>query len=294
MMLRVIAAALLALCATSPAHAWLAAGPAGYGHWLQGVIAPLDGGGAFATPAGAYSFRKLKSAYAGPAVRLHRVSDSAELDINFLGFTGFTGAPIDTAAANAHCAATTCTVVTWYDQSGNARDMVMATAAFQPAYVANCLGTLPCARSANTGNIRVATAGNFTPSTVMTLSGVAKRTGAGVCYVIADGNLNAIQTDLANTWRLAASANIDSAAAAEGAWHSAVGVVNGASSVLRIDATETTGTLTGSAVANPIQGAIGASATTCDFVEDVIWDGYALPVTERSALTANQRNFWGF
>ena len=95
------------------------------------TAAPLD---AFATPAAAYSLRKLKSTYAGPGIKLRRATGGTQ-DIGFLGFSGFTGAPLDVAAATAFCAATTCFVDTFYDQSGAAQHLVQATAANQPQLV---------------------------------------------------------------------------------------------------------------------------------------------------------------
>jgi hypothetical protein len=103
----------------------------------------LDGG--FGAPASAaYSFRKLRAAYAGKAVQLRRASDNAVLDI---GFTA--GGDFDTAAAATFCNATSCFVGIWYDQSGNGRD-VTAAGATQPAQVFNCNGALPCMRATAT------------------------------------------------------------------------------------------------------------------------------------------------
>ena len=47
------------------------------------VDPPLD---TLTTPSNAYSFRKLRSAYAGNAIRIRRASDNAEIDIGFSGF----------------------------------------------------------------------------------------------------------------------------------------------------------------------------------------------------------------
>lgn len=294
-----IAAAALALCAASPANAYLKAGPAGYGHWLQGAIAPLDGAGAFSTPAAAYSLRKLKSAYTGPAIRLRRASDNAEADINFLGFTGFTGAPLDTAAANAHCAATTCFIATWYDQSGNARHWVQATAAAQPQYVASCVNGLPCARSL-TGN-KMVMAGSVTAVMPASLSAVAMRNvqAAQQCFPVSmiDNYGNQIFIDASNSrWVLWDSSSfVNPASTAEAVWHSAVGVINGASSVLNIDGVETTGAITGQATAGSFMGVNNpGGAAQCNQAEAIIWNAYALTAAERTALVANQRNFWGF
>lgn len=86
----------------------------------------------------AYSFRKLRAAYAGSAVRIRRSSDNAESDI---GFTA--GGDFDTSAAATHIGAGTGYIVTWYDQSGNGLDVTQSTADAQPTYAAAGLLGLP-------------------------------------------------------------------------------------------------------------------------------------------------------
>lgn len=77
----------------------------------------------------ALSTRLLSSTYAGPALRVRRASDSTEQDI------GFTSDVLDTAALTAFVGAGDGHVVTWYDQSGNTRDLTQATPAAQPRIV---------------------------------------------------------------------------------------------------------------------------------------------------------------
>jgi hypothetical protein len=77
----------------------------------------------------AYSTRKLRTAYAGAAIRVRRSSDNVEADI------GFSGNSLDTAALTAHVGASSGFVVTWYDQSGNARNVTQATTTSQPRIV---------------------------------------------------------------------------------------------------------------------------------------------------------------
>jgi len=287
------------LLAASPAVARMHAGPSQLhaGHRLQGAIAPLDGGGAFASPAAAYSLRKLKSAYAGPGIKLRRASDSATQDINFLGFTGFSGALLDVAAAATFCNATTCFGDTWYDQSGTARHMVQATAANQYQYVANCGTGLPCLR-ATAVTQGMASAGTLTPATgVVSFSAVANRSvGLGYCTWLRENTVaNRFSGDaVAGQWRLdGGTSGSILAAAADNAWHSAQAVMNGAGSSIMVDGTTTTGTVTGNTVAGFVQ-ITGDTASTCGLAESVVWDNYALSLAERQALTNNQRAFWGF
>jgi hypothetical protein len=79
--------------------------------------------------AAAYSLRKLRTAYAGAAIRVRRSSDNAEQDI------GFVANELDTASLLTFCGAGNGFVVTWYDQSGNSRNATQATTTSQPRIV---------------------------------------------------------------------------------------------------------------------------------------------------------------
>jgi hypothetical protein len=74
---------------------------------------------------------KKRAAYAGACIRVRRSSDNAEQD-NGVASTGF----VDKAALLAFVGAGNGFVVTWYDQSGSARNFTNATAASQPQVVA--------------------------------------------------------------------------------------------------------------------------------------------------------------
>jgi len=252
---------------------------------------PLD---TFTTPTGAYSFRKLKSTYSGPAIRLRRASDNAELDINFLGFVPGIGAPLDVVAANAHCAATSCFLRTWYDQSGGARDLGTATPAGQPQYIENCNGSLPCVRF--TAAAHVILGPSFTPATsIATLNVVAHRAAGGATGAVmlrSNGNAMRLSATAANTWALGAAAI--SVAATDGVWHSGIGmmVTTAGQSVLGIDGTETTGTTVPVLTAGT-PGMLGVDGAVLSIAEAIFWDGYTSTATERTALQANQKSFWG-
>jgi hypothetical protein len=81
--------------------------------------------------AAAYSLRKLRQQYNGPAIRVRRSSDNAETDIGFATNTD----GIDTVALLAFTGANSGFVTTWYDQSGNGRNAAQATAVNQPRIV---------------------------------------------------------------------------------------------------------------------------------------------------------------
>lgn len=78
----------------------------------------------------AYSLRRLRTAYTGPLVRVRRSSDNTEQDIGYN-----ISNELDTTALTAFVGANSAFVVTWYDQSGNGRNMTQATQAAQPRLV---------------------------------------------------------------------------------------------------------------------------------------------------------------
>jgi hypothetical protein len=293
-LLATVSLAALAIAGALPeALAYLKAGPpmAGPGHHrlkMPGWPPPLDG---LATPSGAYSFRKLRSAYAGNAVRIKRASDSQQLDI---GFTGFTGAQWDGAAAAAHCNATSCTVVMWYDQSGAARNQP-ATGG-EPALVFNCIGSLPCIR-VTAGGPSLQSASVAWVAGKTSFSVVANRSaGTGECFLAVKSS-NVLRPTTANTWGLTDFViGSMTAPATDGAWHAGIGIADGANSLMRIDNTETpvVGSVPGAATAGVLGAAYGAAATTCSQTEMIAWDNYALTAAERAALSSNQRGYWGF
>ncbi len=88
---------------------------------------PLD---QIAPASAAFSLRRIRSAYTGPAVRVRRFSDNAEADI------GFTSAGnLNTVDLLAFCGTSSGFVTTWYDQSGNVRNLTQATQSAQPRIV---------------------------------------------------------------------------------------------------------------------------------------------------------------
>lgn len=296
--LTAVLAGTLLLAAGEIAEAYLKAGPnvmPGGHHRLVSTAGVVDG--IASAPTAAYSFRKLKSTYTGSAVRLRRASDSTEQDIGFLGFVPGLGSPFDVAAANAFCAATSCFIAKWYDQSGGARDLVQATAATQPPLVFNCIGTLPCLHLAqNTvAAYSMLTAANYTPSGIVTLNVVARRSaGLGqALFVQQSTNVNRIGTGAsANQWFLSPGVTV-STGAADGIWHAALGTIAGVGAgFMNIDGVETAATGTASTLAGP-HGISGPTTATAHEVEVIIWDNYNMPAPERAAVIANQRSFWG-
>lgn len=80
--------------------------------------------------AAAYSLRKINRFHTGPLIRVRRTSDNAEQDIGF-----DTNGDLDTDALTTFVGVHTGFVTTWYDQSGNGKDLEQSTAARQPRIV---------------------------------------------------------------------------------------------------------------------------------------------------------------
>lgn len=255
---------------------------------------PLD---AISTPTGAYGLQRLRTAYAtNKLIRLRRASDSTEVDI---GFTA--PGDIDLTAANTHCNATTCFVVTWYDQSGGARDITQATAGNQPSFIFTCLGTRPCVR-VDTGTAALTAAGNVTPATgTMSLAAAANRSvgtgGVTISKETGGANSNRFQfaAGTANAWQLVANGSITfNATASDNVWHAGTTTMNGASSAITIDATNTTGTATGSVIAGAPGIGTGIAGTTVSQILSVFWDNVALTTGQRLYVNNGIRAWWGF
>jgi hypothetical protein len=86
----------------------------------------------YPSAAAAYSLRKLRNAYAGSAIRVRRSSDNTEQDIRFT-----VAGDLDTSSLTSFCGSGNGFVTTWYDQSGNARNVTQTTAANQPQIVSS-------------------------------------------------------------------------------------------------------------------------------------------------------------
>lgn len=83
--------------------------------------------------AAAYSLRLLNNSYTGAAIRVRRSSDNTEQNI------GFVNGQLDTATLLTFCGVGNGFVTTWYDQSGNARNLTQATTSAQPTIVTSGL-----------------------------------------------------------------------------------------------------------------------------------------------------------
>jgi hypothetical protein len=203
------------------------------------------------------------------------------------------------ATATTFCAATTCFVTKFYDQSGNTRDISQATAGNQPQIF---LSSGPSAGypyvSFTAGSMALTSASNFTPTTgVLSFSAVANRaSGTGAGKMMRGGSPNEfdVKSASANNWAIiGGTSGSVTGAATDATWHAGSALLNGASSVIGIDNTDTTGTATGSGGAGA-WGMTGANSTTMKIVESGFWYNITFTAQNRTDLSAQQHSAWGF
>lgn len=83
-----------------------------------------------------FGLRKIKQSYAGSLVRIRRSSDSTEQNIGFVSNGDF-----DSASFSSFVGGGTGYVTTWYDQSGNGRNVTQSTTSKQPILTLNAMGS---------------------------------------------------------------------------------------------------------------------------------------------------------
>jgi hypothetical protein len=141
----------------------------------------------YGSAAAAYSLRQLRSAHATAVVRVRRSSDSAEADFRAADITS--GAILSWVGSGNNGL-----VVTWYDQSGNGRDVTQATAGNQPTIVSSGALVLENGRPAidfNGSTTRLIHSGSAI-STLSTVSQfvVSKTRGTTVSHFVASVGQN--------------------------------------------------------------------------------------------------------
>ena len=142
--------------------------------------------------AAAYSTRKLRTAYAGSCMRVRRASDNAEQDI------GFVDGVLDEASLIAFAAGSIGFVVTWYDQSGNARNLTQSTAANQLRIISAGVVLKANGKAAayNTGTNRFMDAAGVVLSQPDTIFSVHEENQTGGTNVFYDGSDSAARQAL--------------------------------------------------------------------------------------------------
>jgi hypothetical protein len=223
-------------------------------------------------------------------IRLRRDSDNAEQD-----FVTIEGGGLDTASITTFKSSANLFVVTLYDQLifGAGSDESNATSSTQPQFI---LGTPCLMRFTATLFLRASTEVVMTQA--YTASVVAKRTGSTSAAQMVIGETNGTGVGFANSANNATMQVVggdNTASATDSAFHAIQGVYNGASSNLDVD-----GTATSKSIAATGWGGGGSRtdfnsnrALVGDVFEAGLWD-VGFTNAEASAMSANQKSFWGF
>lgn len=200
-------------------------------------------------------------------------------------------------------------VTTIYDQTAGGAcagscNLVQATTTRQPVLLLTSGGSggaLPgiFGRHVGANRSRLDSAGNHTPATGVLSQTVVANRRIGTENIEMFGLINQNRIDAgpaANQWTLTAGGGLVTATATDEAWHAANGVINGASSVINIDGTETTGTATGSTSADLLRSYQSAGSVANVYVmlgEAGLKDNVVWSAGTRTDLCANQRAYWG-
>lgn len=304
MIRRLLFALLLTIGAASgsmSAHAWLIQAPVSF--------TPYDPGNARVM----YGLRAMTAAAAAAhanAIRIRRASDSAETNITVLS-----NGALDVATASTFCASTNCYATTIYDQSGHtdcnlsaaACNLTAPSTGQQPELIFNCLGAHPCLRFLDASSSCMNSTTNArAQAQPLTYSVVTKKTYDGVSNQriflqdVPTTNPNVSQRIGINSLSMGAG-NTVAATVTDAIWIAWQAVFNGASSVMLINGTETSGnagtgaiTAVGNWALNGTQSCgLGSANPNQDWLEASYFPSLQ-DSTARADMEAYQRGYWGF
>lgn len=266
------------------------------------------------TLASAYAYwscaRAYTAAYAsggGNACDIIRASDSATCTTKFAstGFLDVTTAYCNsnTQSVTAFCTATTCKVTKAYDQSGAtncgvtvACDATQSTDANRPVLNLSGLSGKVCMTFAGGQSLVTLTTNLNQP---MSMSAIAERTGATTSFndiLGLDTNVQFLFNAAANQAGIYAG-NVGAAqavSASDNAYHAFQMVLNGASSIVVVDGSATTGLNPGAnTLANPITIGNANNPLNGSFCEGRL-DNTAYNATQYGNLNSNQHGTSGY
>lgn len=253
-----------------------------------GPAPPLD---SLPAALGGYSFRKLRTAYAGMCMNVMRSSDSTFQDIGFDASGNF-----NVAAFNTFVGAGSGSVNTWYDQTTNANNLAYNTAAARPAINLTGLNGKPTiVFSAANQDLEKALGSVGQP---FTDNAVGMRTGTFTALngIFGDQSPNGSGiyfSSAANNVLIYAGTLSANVACSDNVAHTLIGVLNGSSSTLTVDGATTSGLSVGADAYVGIKfGNIGNWQFTGNASEGIRW-GSTLSGANITALAANQKAYWG-
>lgn len=235
----------------------------------------------------AYSMRLLRTAYSGNCLRLRRSTDNAESDF------GFVNGVVDTAGIATWLGAATGTLRAWYDQSGNGRDLVQATNAFQPRYQANVQNGIPCVRILLVTSL-LSTAESLViaqPVNIYTAYKITSVGGLGCVYgdgsYGVSGNLFYVVDSGDGTFNLEAPTRLSGGVLSAGVFMVDNHLFNGANSKMRQSGVTVA---TGNAGANSLNGALNMGTYQTLYMGELI--GFSSDQSTNTILEDDLISFW--
>lgn len=192
-------------------------------------------------------------------------------------------------------------VDTCYDQTGNGLDMVNSGLyTTRPLLIFNALGSFPAITC--TGTTLLTRASGLSGAQPFTFYGAAKRfSGTASSAILATYNSVAGSPEFgfgsaSNVGYIYAGSFANGGSQTDGSFHTMQALVNGASSIVSVDGTD-------SSTINPGSGSLPAQVSLCSepFVGDPltgsVFEAGILPTTtptERGNLNTNARAYWGY
>lgn len=191
-------------------------------------------------------------------------------------------------------AISTCTIHTFYDQTGNGNTQTQATAGSRPTFNPSCIGSLPCA--VNNGSDFFNPSGSLTSSQPISMVWVGERTSnfttQGNPLETSPGGIQVGYNTSANTL-IGYFGSVQSATASDSTWHVLQMLGNGVSGKITVDnttATKSMGTDTLSSAQIYLMGGDTGRAPTMNFLEGgMIFGDYS---TATSTTCGNANTYW--
>lgn len=247
--------------------------------------------------ASAYSFRKLISAYSGYAAQLTRLSDSATMNIGFAS----DNCNFDKTTAATFCAATTCYVSTWYDQSGNSVNVTASNT--NTVYTASCLNGQPCMTLNGTAylggtlasNVGADTIAMVASTTQMTSSFWAINVGTTTNYT---GILFSTATNLLYSRREVAGTGVQGTIGiSNNVPYRLIGTNNATLSSIYANGTKGTDDTSSQTLVPSNVLTIGESASHANALNGIVAETIIfapdISITDSNTVSLNQKAYWG-
>jgi hypothetical protein len=185
-------------------------------------------------------------------------------------------------------------IAEFFDQTGNGINET-ASGSAQPQLIFDAVNTnLPCALNYNSSQI-MNSSSTVTPATgngIVSLEYIRSINTNPFTLLRINGNNNQMTLNAANSLRMAGSGGtFVGATASDGNLHAVNGMMDGSSSALLIDGTNTSGSMTGATTASNPSLLRGVASTTVCLTEAGYWDNNTSG--SLTGLHSNMSAYWG-